>query len=60
VVQTWNLNAYRTMNIFLRCRYRDTSVVLSMDLPPNLQTCTFSFETDSKGKITGKPGLLCR
>src|SRR5271157_2595329 len=32
VVQTWNLSAYRTMNIFLRCRYRDTPVGLSKTL----------------------------
>src|ERR1700674_4339809 len=33
VLQTWNLKAYRTMNIFLRCRYQNTAAVLWMNLP---------------------------
>jgi hypothetical protein len=24
ILQTWNLKAYRTMNVFIRCRYRST------------------------------------
>ena len=60
IIQTWNLKGYRQMNIFMRCRYKDTSAVLSMDLPASLQTCTFSFISDAKGKIAGKPVVSCR
>jgi hypothetical protein len=37
IVQTWNLKVYRTMNVFLRCRYRDTEVVQSTDVPGSVE-----------------------
>lgn len=60
ITQTWDLKAYRSMNILMRCRYRDTAAVLSMDLPAALKTCTFTFEMDAKGRIVGKPAAVCR
>jgi hypothetical protein len=60
MVLTWNLEGYRTMNLFMRCRYRDTSTVLTMDLPPKLRTCTFSADTDAKGSTVGKPTASCK
>lgn len=59
-VQTWVLKDYRSMNLFLRCRYHDTSVTLAMDLPAQLDTCTFTFEIRKDGTITGKPAAVCR
>jgi hypothetical protein len=60
IAQTWTLKAYRTMNIFLRCRYHDTAVVLSMDLPPNIEDCKLRFTADARGRITGKSDMECR
>ena len=60
VAQTWKLKAYRSMNVFLRCRYRNTSVSLRRDIPAEIEQCTFSFETNGAGGITGKPVLVCR
>lgn len=60
IVQTWFLKDYRTMNLFLRCRYYHTAVTLAMDLPARLKTCTFTFELHKDGTITGKPAALCR
>jgi len=60
VVQTWKLKGYRSMNVFLRCRYRGTSVSLYRDVPASVEECTLSFETDGAGKITGKPVAVCR
>ena len=60
IVQTWNLKNYRSMNIFLRCRYHDTPAVLFMDLPVNLSACTLSFKLDQKGTFLGKSSVLCR
>ncbi len=57
--QTWNLKGYRTMNIFLRCRYRDTSVVLSTDIPQQLNTCLFQFTRGDEGSIQA-PAMECR
>jgi len=59
IPQTWNLKDYREMTIFLVCRYRYTSAVLTMDLPAPLQTCSFTFELDGKNEITGKPRMQC-
>jgi hypothetical protein len=60
VTQTWTLKPYRTMNIFLRCRYHDTAVVLFMDLPPNIENCELRFTADTRGRITGKSDMECR
>ena len=60
VVQTWKLKGYRSMNVFLRCRYRGTSVSLYRDVPASVEECTLSFETDGAGKIAGKPVAVCR
>lgn len=60
IIQTWFLKDYRTMNLFLRCRYHDTTVTRTMDLPAHLQTCTFTFELRKDGTIVGKPAALCR
>jgi len=59
-VQTWVLKDYRSMNLFLRCRYHDTAVTLDKDLPAPLQTCTLTFEIRKDGTITGKSTAVCR
>ena len=59
-IQTWYLKDYRSMNLFLRCRYHGTSVTLDKDLPAPLETCTLTFELRKDGTITGKSTALCR
>jgi hypothetical protein len=59
-VQTWSLKAYRDMNLFLRCRYRDTAAFLSIDIPEGVETCTFTFEIAAGGRIAGKPAANCK
>jgi hypothetical protein len=60
VTQSWSLKDYRTMNIFLRCRYQGTEVVITKDIPANIQTCTFAFDISPKGEITGGRSFACR
>ena len=60
VTQAWFLKDYRTMNIFLRCRYQGTDTVISKDIPANVQTCTFVFDISAKGDITGGRSFVCR
>ena len=60
VTQSWFLKDYRTMNIFLRCRYQGTEMVISRDIPANVQTCTFVFDISPKGEITGGRSFACR
>ena len=60
VTQSWFLKDYRTMNIFLRCRYQGTEMVIAKDIPANVQTCTFSFDISPKGEITGGRSFGCR
>jgi hypothetical protein len=60
IAQVWMLKGYRTMNIFLRCRYRDTSAVLTMDLPPRLETCALRFTADTQGRVAGESDMECR
>ena len=60
VTQSWFLKDYRSMNIFLRCRYQGTEMVVSKDIPANIQTCTFAFDISPKGEITGGRSFACR
>jgi hypothetical protein len=60
IAQTWKLKDYRTMNVFLRCRYHNTSAVLVRDAPESLQTCIFDFALDKNGSFIGKSALVCR
>jgi hypothetical protein len=59
VVQTWELKGYRTMKIFLRCRYENTPVVLSAEISTAIGTCTFRFDSDRKQRTPAKPSLSC-
>lgn len=59
-IQTWVLKDYRSMNLFLRCRYHDTDVTLDKDLPAPLGTCTLTFEIRKDGTIIGKSVAVCR
>ena len=59
VVQTWNLTSYRSMKLFLSCFYQDTRVVLSSEIPPGVQTCTFRFSYDSRNKALLDPKMDC-
>ena len=60
IVQTWNLKDYRSMNIYLRCRYHDTSATIFKNIPATYTTCTFTFTLDKQGNFLGKSNLLCR
>jgi hypothetical protein len=60
VVQTWRLQDYRSMKIFLRCRYHDTAVVLYTEAPRSLTRCTFTFALDKNGNFIGRSDLVCR
>ena len=60
ITQTWFLKDYRSMNIFLRCRYQGTEMVTSTDIPANIQTCTFTFDISRNGKITGGRSFACK
>ncbi len=60
VTQTWNLNDYREMPLFLTCRYKNTDKVVSVELPPALSRCTQTFELDAHANITGKSIMSCR
>jgi hypothetical protein len=60
VTQAWILKDYRSMSIFVRCRYRGTDAVTTVDVPPEYQKCTFTFEMDQKNNITGKPEFSCK
>jgi hypothetical protein len=60
VTQTWNLQDYRDMSLFLSCRYQGTSVTLSRELPKPLTTCTQTIELDKSGGIVGQSSMSCQ
>ena len=60
IVQDWRLKDYRSMKIFLRCRYHDTTVVLYTEAPAVLTRCTFTFALGKNGDFIGESDLVCR
>ena len=60
VTQTWNLQGYRTLPLFLTCRYQGTAATLWRELPAPLTACTFTFQLDKSGGISGEPSMSCR
>ena len=60
ITQVWTLAPYRDMNLFLRCYYRATESVLTIDLRADVQACTFQFRLDAKGNFVGPSLFTCR
>jgi len=60
ITQVWFLKDYRSMAIFVRCRYRGTSAVTTLDVPAKYQKCTLTFEMDKKQNIIGKSEFSCK
>ena len=60
ITQMWFLKDYRTMPIFVRCRYRGTAAVTTLDVPAKYQKCTLTFEMDKKNVIVGKSEFSCK
>ena len=60
ITQIWDVKAYRTMAVLLRCRYHDTSVTLSMELPPTVNSCTLRYVAGSHGEVAANPQMGCR
>ncbi len=60
ITQAWNVKDYRSLKVFMRCRYSDTSVVLLRELPPKVTTCTLQFTYVSGGIVPGESSMECR
>jgi hypothetical protein len=58
--QVWFLKDYRSMSIFVRCRYRGTAAVTVLDVPAKYEKCSLTFEMDKKNAIVGKSEFSCR
>jgi len=59
VTQTWQLQGYRTLPLFLTCRYHGTSATLSREIPKPLSACTLTFTMGKGGNITGESSMGC-
>jgi hypothetical protein len=59
ITQSWLLKDYRSMEIFVRCRYHGTTAVKTLDVPAKYQKCTFTFQLDKQNNITGKSAFSC-
>ncbi len=60
ITQTWNVKDYRSLKVFMRCRYQDTSVVLLRELPSAVTTCTLRFANAANGIVAGESSMECR
>jgi len=60
VRETWNLSAYRDMNLFLRCRYLGTPATVVTNIPAPLKTCVFSFQNVGGNQPVASPAFECK
>ena len=60
ITQTWNVKDYRSLKVFMRCRYSDTSVVLLQELPSKVTACTLRFINAANGIVAGESSMECR
>jgi len=60
MAQVWNLKDYRSMPIFVRCRYRGTDAATNVNVPAEYRKCRFTFELDKNNEIAGKPEFSCK
>lgn len=60
ITQTWDVKAYRSMNVFIRCRYHDTSVVLLRELSSDVTSCTLQFTAATNGTVSADSTMECR
>jgi hypothetical protein len=58
--QVWNLPTDRSMPIFLRCRYRNSAVVLETKISLALHKCTLDYVHNARGMISGASEVQCR
>lgn len=57
--QSWIAANYRTMNLFVRCRYAGTSATLVANLPPALKTSNYTFQNMGGNQPAGAPSFEC-
>lgn len=60
ITQIWKVKDYRSLKVFMRCRYSGTSVVLLRELPPEITTCTLQFTYVGAGIVAGESTMDCR
>lgn len=59
ITQTWKVKDYRSLKVFMRCRYSGTSVVLLRELPPDVTACTLQFTNTANGIVAGESSMDC-
>jgi hypothetical protein len=57
---TWDLKAYRTMPLFVRCHYFDTKATVTATIPASVAKCTVTIEMTANGTIVGKSTMKCQ
>jgi len=60
ITQTWKVKDYRSLKVFMRCRYSGTSVALLHELPPEVTSCTLRFTDAPAGIVAGESSMDCR
>lgn len=59
-IQEWVLVGYRSMPVYIRCRYMGTAVAFVAELGSQVERCTMRIAVDSRGQIEGKSVSECR
>jgi hypothetical protein len=60
VTQVWTLRAYRSLPVFLQCRYHGTEASLITQVPDGIERCTLQFSMGARGRVSGASSMICR
>lgn len=62
LLQTWDLITYwqQKQNIWLECRYNNSEIVLSQNVPNTFKHCQQDFQLDKKHNPVNSSGIVCR
>jgi hypothetical protein len=60
ITQLWKVQDYRSMPVFLRCRYHGTEKALVRDVPTGIDKCRQTIELTAKGDIVGRSEMSCK
>lgn len=60
VSQIWNIPAKPDLRFMMRCRYRNTPVTLTREIPLGVRACRLSYVASADGSVSGPSQMSCR
>lgn len=59
IEQQWDLDAYRSGKLLLRCHYKNSKETITREIPASLHHCTKTYRPDAHGMPVDIPRMIC-